>query len=141
MSNFVPNIDLDNLRRGHKINMFGCSRRGLDISFGIFGIKVVSSGNLTLTHFITLQRFLSKALKKKCEYWFRCMPQFKKCQKPSGTRMGGGKGKPSFWYFPIKKGKILIELGDGVSDTFARNILQVCGSKIPMNFRIIKKDI
>ena len=56
------------------------------------------------------------------------------------TRMGSGKGVPSFWVAVIKPGRVIYEL-DGVSEEVARTAMKLAAAKMPMRTRFISKDL
>ena len=56
------------------------------------------------------------------------------------TRMGSGKGVPSFWVAVVKPGRIIYEL-DGVSEEVARTAMKLAAAKMPMRTRFISKAL
>lgn len=142
MNNFIPNLSLaSSKKKNYKVKVTNLSKRGKEFNFGVYGLKAVTSGKMEVKHFLTLNRLLSKLLKKTCKFWIRAYPQYQLTKKPTETRMGGGKGKPFLWYFPIKKGRIVLEIDDKISKAKAFNLLKVCGSKLPFKTRNLEKKI
>ena len=45
--------------------------------------------------------------------------------------MGSGKGSPEYWVAVVKPGRILYEMGGGVSETVARAAISIAASKMP----------
>ncbi len=52
--------------------------------------------------------------------------------------MGGGKGDPVGYVFPIRPGRILFEM-DGVERDVAREALRRAGAKLPVKTRFIER--
>ncbi|MEK6236215.1 MAG: ribosomal protein L16, partial [Planctomycetales bacterium] len=57
---------------------------------------------------------------------------------PLETRMGKGKGEPSYWAAVVKPGSILYEIG-GVSEEAARSCFQRLAHKIPVRVRMVER--
>ena len=58
---------------------------------------------------------------------------------PAEVRMGSGKGAPEFWAARVKPGRILFEV-DGVSETVAREALELGAQKLPIKCRFIARQ-
>ena len=59
-------------------------------------------------------------------------------KKPVEVRMGKGKGSPEFWAARVHPGRIMFEL-DGVSDTIAKEALELAAAKLPIKTRIVTR--
>jgi len=53
--------------------------------------------------------------------------------------MGKGKGAPEGWVAPVKRGKIMFELG-GVSEEIAREALRLASHKLPIKTKFVKRE-
>lgn len=53
--------------------------------------------------------------------------------------MGNGKGSPAGWVAPVKRGKVLFEVG-GVSEEVALEALRLASAKLPVRTKIIKRE-
>ncbi len=52
-------------------------------------------------------------------------------KQPAGTRMEKGKGKVELWVEPVKRGRILFELG-GIDREIAENAFRLAAYKLPV---------
>ena len=53
--------------------------------------------------------------------------------------MGKGKGPPEYWVAVVKPGRILYEL-DGVPEDVAKAALERAGHKMPVGWKIVKRE-
>jgi len=60
-------------------------------------------------------------------------------KKPIETRMGKGKGNPEFWIAVVKRGRVIVELGGGLTQAEAKAILRNAAYKLPMKTRFVTK--
>ena len=53
--------------------------------------------------------------------------------------MGSGKGAPDSWVAPVRKGKIMFEVG-GVTEDVAREALRLASHKLPCRTKFVKRE-
>jgi large subunit ribosomal protein L16 len=53
--------------------------------------------------------------------------------------MGGGKGSPDHYVFPVKSGRMLFEL-EGIDEKDAKEALKKAGDKLPLKAKFVKKQ-
>ena len=53
--------------------------------------------------------------------------------------MGNGKGAPEGWVAPVKRGKVMFEVG-GVSEEVAHEALRLAGHKLPVRTKIVQRE-
>lgn len=53
--------------------------------------------------------------------------------------MGSGKGAPEKWVAPVKRGKIMFEVG-GVSEEVAHEALRLASMKLPVRTRVVTRE-
>jgi large subunit ribosomal protein L16 len=83
---------------------------------------------------------VSKHLKKVGALFIRVFPDKPISKKPAETRMGKGKGSPEFWVAVVKRGRVVIEVGGGVTQAEAKEILRAAAYKLPMKTRFVSKE-
>jgi len=96
------------------------------------------------TKWITAQQIeaarlaIIRNLKKKGKLWIRIFPTKPITSKGSEAAMGGGKGKVIHYAFPIKPGRVILEL-EGVEEEKAREVLEKAAAKFPIKTKFIKR--
>ncbi|MCX6725865.1 MAG: 50S ribosomal protein L16 [Candidatus Shapirobacteria bacterium] len=116
----------------------GLATRGADLAFGQFGLKSLGRNWLTDRQIEAARKAISHHTKRVGKVWIRVFPDKPITKKPSGVRMGGGKGDIVGWVVPIIPGKIIFELA-GVSQEIAQIALRRAGAKLPFKTKIINK--
>lgn len=116
----------------------GIATRGADLSFGQFGLKSLGRNWLSDRQIEAARKAISHHTKRAGKVWIRVFPDKPITKKPSGVRMGGGKGDICGWVVPIIPGKIIFELA-GVSQEIAQIALKRAGAKLPFKTKIVSK--
>jgi len=114
--------------------------RGINLSFGSFGIKAVTAGRLTSNQIESARKVVSRYATKAGKVWVRIFPDRPFTQKPAEVKMGKGKGDPVGYVCPVKPGRVLFEI-DGVDEKTAREALRKAGTKLPIKTRIVSRQI
>lgn len=125
-------------RKAQRGRLRGTSFRGSTLSFGEFGLKALENGWFTDRQIEAARVTLTRHLKGGGKIWIRVFPDHPVTKKPAETRMGKGKGDPSYWVAVVKKGKILFEM-DGVPIELAKSSMRVAAFKIPMRTKFITR--
>lgn len=118
--------------------MRGVASRGTNLDFGQFGLKSLGRSWLTDRQIEAARKAISHYTKRAGKVWIRVFPDKPITKKPSGVRMGGGKGDVESFVVPIVPGKIIFELA-GVSEEIASQALKRAGAKLPFKTKIINK--
>jgi large subunit ribosomal protein L16 len=79
---------------------------------------------------------MSRYARRGGKLWIRIFPDKPITMRPAETRMGSGKGAPSYWVAVVKPGKILYELS-GVSSSIARTAMRIASFKMPIQTKFI----
>ena len=127
-------------RKWHKGRSKGISRRGTEVSFGIFGLKSMGTHWISSAQIEAARRAITRSLKRKGKLWIRIFPQKPITFKGAEIPMGGGKGAVSYYVFPIKPGRIIFEL-DGVGESLAKDAFKKASSKLPIKTKFIKRFV
>ena len=127
-------------RKPHKVSYEGKAKGNTYISYGGFGL-VTTEGSWIDTRQIEAARIaISKRLGKTGKMWIRIFPHMSLTKKPLEVRMGSGKGAPEKWVSVVKAGTIMFEVS-GISEATARDGLRAAGNKLPIKWKIIKKEV
>ncbi len=120
-------------RRG---SLRGTSQVGNRVSFGMYGLKAQSAGELTSRQLEAARRAMTRYIKRGGKIWIRVFPHMPVSRKPSEVPMGSGKGAVEFFISPVKPGRVLFEM-EGVEETIAREAFRLASSKLPVKTKFI----
>jgi len=117
----------------------GMASRGVDVSFGSYGLQSVDRGWMTSRQIEAARIAMTRHVKRGAKIWIRIFPDKPLTSKPAETRMGKGKGSPEGWVAVIKPGRVLYEM-EGVEEDVAREAFRLAAQKLPFKTRFLKKD-
>ena len=126
-------------RKQQRGRMCGKAWRGSSISFGEFGLKVMTCGWLTDRQIEAARIAMTRSIKRGGKVWIRVFPDKPITKKPAETRMGKGKGAPEQWVAVVRPGKILFEM-EGVTRELAEAAMRLAAHKIPMKTKFVARD-
>ena len=126
-------------RKVQKGRLKGRSKGCRTIAFGDYGLIAVEPSWVTARQIEAIRVAISRKLKKVGTYFFRMFPDKPVTKKPAETRMGKGKGSPEFWVAVVKRGRVILELGGGLSRDEAKQILEAASYKLPMKTRFVDR--
>ncbi|BAP89648.1 50S ribosomal protein L16 [Burkholderiales bacterium GJ-E10] len=127
-------------RKDHKGRNRGLATRGVNVSFGEFGLKATERGRLTARQIEAARRAITRHIKRGGRVWIRIFPDKPISQKPAEVRMGNGKGNPEYWVAQIQPGKVLYEM-DGVDEAIAREAFTLAAAKLPIKTVFVNRQI
>ena len=84
-------------RKTHKGRNRGLANAGNEVSFGTFGLKATSRGQLTARQIEAARRAMTRHVKRQGKIWIRVFPDKPITEKPLEVRMGKGKGNVEYW--------------------------------------------
>jgi large subunit ribosomal protein L16 len=114
------------------------AHKGMDISFGEFGLISDGTGWVSSRQIEAARRSITHYTKRGGRIWIRIFPDKPVSKKPAEVRMGGGKGDIHEYVVPIKPGKMLFEMA-GVSKEIAFAALRLASHKLPIKSKILEK--
>jgi len=117
----------------------GVATRGIDVSFGSFGLKAVTPGRINSNQIESARKVISRAVGKYGKIWIRIFPDMPYTKKPAEVKMGKGKGDIQGYHVPVKPGRILFEV-DGIDESLAKKALGKAGSKLPVKVKFISRQ-
>lgn len=113
--------------------------RGLLLSYGQHGLKAIEPAWLTSKQIEAARRAVTNFLKREGRLWIRVFPDKPVTLRPPETTMGGGKGAVDHYVFPVRPGRIILEV-DGVDKKTATEALRRAGHKLPFKSRVVSKE-
>lgn len=125
-------------RKLHRGRRRGTACRGMELSFGEYGLKALDRGWLTAQQIEAARVALTRNVKRGGKLWIRIFPDHPFTKKPAETRMGKGKGEPECYVAVIKPGRVLFEMS-GVPEELARSSMRLCAYKIPIRTKFVRR--
>jgi large subunit ribosomal protein L16 len=126
-------------RKSHKGHLAGKSKGGNEVSFGDYGLQVLSPGWLTARQIEAARVAISRHVKKQGKLYVRVFPDHPFTKKPAETRMGTGKGGVEGWVAVVKPGKVLFEV-EGVPYEVAKTAFDRAHHKLSVKTHLISRE-
>jgi large subunit ribosomal protein L16 len=124
-------------RKYHRGRMKGKALRGSQIVYGGFALQATEPCWITSRQIEAGRRVLTRFVRRGGKLWIRIFPDKPVTMRAAGSRMGSGKGAPSYWVAVVKPGRIIYEM-KGVSDKIATRALKIAGYKMPVKTKVLK---
>jgi large subunit ribosomal protein L16 len=103
--------------------------------FGTFGLKAAESGIIHARQIEAARQAIVRKIKRNGKLWIKIFPDLPITSKPTGVRMGKGKGQISHWAARVRGGTVLFEI-TGVNQTSVFSALKTGGAKLPIKTKI-----
>lgn len=126
-------------RKQHRGSMKGVATSGNTLAFGDYGLQALDRVWLTARQIEAARRAITHHVRRGGQVWIRVYPDKPVTDKPSETRMGGGKGNVDHWVAVVKPQRILFEIA-GVPEEVALEALRLASHKLPIPTRIVKRE-
>ncbi|MBV7282093.1 50S ribosomal protein L16 [Corynebacterium ciconiae DSM 44920] len=126
-------------RRQHRPHRRGMAKGGTRVTFGDYGIQALEPAYVTNRQIEAARIAINRHVKRGGKVWINIFPDRPLTQKPLGVRMGSGKGPVEKWVANVKPGRILFEMSYP-NEAVALEALRRAGQKLPMKFRIVRKE-
>ena len=126
-------------RREFRGKMRGEAKGGKNVDFGTYGLRATESSWITNRQIEAARIAMTRYMKRGGKVWIKIFPHKSYTSKPIGVRMGSGKGAPEGWVAPVKRGKIMFEVG-GVSEEVAHEALRLASMKLPVRTRVVTRE-
>lgn len=114
----------------------GKATRGNKISFGTFGLKAQTAGELTSRQIEAARRAMTRYVKRGGKIWIRIFPHKPVTKKAAEVPMGSGKGAPDKFVASILPGTILFEM-DGITPEVAKEAMMLASHKLPVKCKFL----
>jgi large subunit ribosomal protein L16 len=116
----------------------GRASRGVEISFGEYGLQALEPCWITSRQIEAARRAIVRHAKRRGKLWIRIFPDKPVTSKPAETRMGKGKGSVDHWVAVVKPGRVLFEIA-GVPEEIAREAMRLASYKLPTKTQFIAR--
>jgi large subunit ribosomal protein L16 len=123
-------------RKQMKGRITGVATRGVDISFGQFGLKAEGTDRISSRQIEAARRAMTRYIKRGGKIWIRIFPDTPITRKPAEVRMGSGKGSVDHYAAKVRPGRIMFEM-DGVTEEVAREAMRLAAMKLPIKTRFV----
>jgi large subunit ribosomal protein L16 len=118
----------------------GLSWSGAAVSFGEYGLKATTHGQLTARQVEAARRSISRYVKRGGKLWIRVFPDKPITKKPVEVRMGSGKGSVEYWVAEIQPGRVLYEM-EGVDEATAREAFRLASAKLSVKTTFVTRTV
>lgn len=125
-------------RREFRGKMRGEAKGGKEVAFGEFGLQAQTSHWITNRQIEAARIAMTRYMKRNGQVWIKIFPHKSYTTKGIGVRQGSGKGAPAGWVSPVKRGKVMFEIG-GVDEATAREALRLASHKLPVKTKFVKR--
>jgi large subunit ribosomal protein L16 len=126
-------------RKQFKMRNRGLATRGNSVSFGDYGLKSTTRGQLTARQIEAARRAMTRYVKRGGKIWIRVFPDKPITKKPLEVRQGKGKGNVEYWVAQIQPGRMLYEIA-GVTEDIAREAFRLAAAKLPVRTVVIERQ-
>jgi large subunit ribosomal protein L16 len=126
-------------RKQQKGRNRGLAQRGNNVSFGEYGLKALSRGQLTSRQIEAARRAMTRHVKRGGKIWIRVFPDKPITKKPLEVRQGKGKGNVEYWVAQIQPGRMLYEMA-GVDSTVAHEAFRRAAAKLPIPTAVVERQ-
>ncbi|MCC6191511.1 MAG: 50S ribosomal protein L16 [Anaerolineales bacterium] len=123
-------------RKQMRGRMKGHETRGVEVSFGEYGLQALEPCWLTQRQIEAARRALVRYMKRRGKVWIRIFPDKPVTQRAAETRMGKGKGAVDHWVAVIKPGRIILEVS-GLPEDVAREAMRLASHKLPIKTKMV----
>ena len=118
-------------RKSQKRRNRGQTKGGDYIAYGEIGLYAKTNGLITSNQIESARVTITRKIKKGGKLWIRVFPDKPITKKPPETRQGKGKGNVELWVAPVKRGRIMFELG-GCEQVLAEEAFKLASYKLPI---------
>src|SRR3954468_17910767 len=101
--------------RKHPDRLARPETRGINVSFGAYGLKGLTPARVTDNQIEAARRALTRSAGKGAKVWIRVFPDRPFTQKAAEVGMGSGKGDVAGYVMEVRPGRVLFEV-DGIPE-------------------------
>ena len=125
-------------RKQQRGSIRGIATRGNTVAFGDYGIQSLESAWLTAAQIESARVAGTRRIGTVGKLIIRIFPHKPVTATPAETRMGTGKGEPSYWAAVVRPGTVLFEVG-GVPADVAKLALNRISHKLPIRCKLLAR--
>src|SRR3569623_2477675 len=126
-------------RKMQKGRTRGLSKGASEVSFGDFGLQVMSPGWLTARQIEAARVAISRSVKRLGKIYVRVFPDHPFTKKPAETRMGTGTGGVEGYVAVVQPGRVIFEV-EGCSEELARAAFPRAHHKLPVKPQLVRRE-
>lgn len=119
--------------------MNGEASRGVDVSFGQYGLQAQTNGWVSARQIEAARRAMTRHIKRGGQVWIRIFPNKPVTNHGSEAVMGSGKGSVDHFVSVVRAGCIMFELG-GVPEDLAREAMRLASHKLSVKSKFVVKE-
>jgi large subunit ribosomal protein L16 len=123
-------------RKQMRGRMTGHETRGVEVSFGDYGLQALEPCWLTQRQIEAARRALVRYMKRRGKVWIRIFPDKPVTHRAAESRMGKGKGAVDHWVSVIKPGRIIFEVS-GLPEEVAKEAFRLAAYKLPIKTKFV----
>ncbi len=116
----------------------GIAFRGNKLSFGTYGLKAVTGGEISSRQLEAARRAMTRYIKRGGKIWIDIFPDKVITKKAAEVPMGSGKGSPDHFVAPVKPGRVIFEM-EGIDEASAKEAMRLAGYKLPIKSKFISE--
>ncbi len=125
-------------RKQQRGSIRGIATRGNTVAFGDWGIQSLEAAWLTAAQIESARVAATRRIGTVGKLFIRIFPHKPVTATPAETRMGTGKGEPSYWAAVVRPGTVLFEVG-GVPADVAKLALNRISHKLPIRCKLLAR--
>ena len=125
-------------RKMQKGHLRGNAKAGDEVSFGDYGLQVLTPGWLTARQIEAARVAISRSVKKYGKIYVRVFPDHPFTKKPAETRMGSGKGGVEGYVAVVRPGRVIFEV-EGCTLEIAKEAFHRAHHKLPVKTALIAR--
>ena len=114
----------------------GVSIRGSKVSFGTYGLKAQSAGEISSRQIEAARRSMTRYVKRGGKIWINIFPHKPVTRKAAEVPMGSGKGTPEFFVATIRPGRVIFEM-EGVDLNTAKEAMRLASNKLSIKCKFV----
>ncbi len=126
-------------RKPQRGNMKGAATRGLEISFGTYGLQAQTNAWVSARQIEAARRAMTRHIKRGGQVWIRIFPNKPVTNHGSEAVMGSGKGSVDHFVSVVKAGRVMFEMA-GVTEELAREAMRLASHKLSVKTKFIVKE-
>ncbi len=125
-------------RKQMRGRMKGKASRGVEVSFGEYGLQALEPCWMTSRQIEAARRAIVRYVRRGGKLWIRVFPDKPVTAKAAETRVGSGRGAVDHWVAVVKPGRMLFEM-TGVSEEDAKEAFRLAAHKLPIKTQFVRR--
>ena len=134
MSNAPRKTNYKKTKKGKLVKL---EFKSISLTFGTIGLKAAEAGIINSRQIEAVRQTLARKTKRKAKIWIKIFPDLPITSKPTGVRMGKGKGQISHWSARVRGGTVLFEVC-GANFKVIFTALKTASAKLPIKTKIFQ---